>query len=59
MKTKQGLYWLAAFIPAPVMFIMSNWALCDIAYDGFILGKMHMSIPSAWRLKPFSPCLAR
>ena len=45
MKTKQGLYWLAAFIPAAVMFIMSNWALCDIAYDGFILGKMHMSIP--------------
>ena len=47
MKTKKGLYWLVAFIPAVIMFIMSNWALVDMVYAGFVKGQGHMSLPYA------------
>ena len=42
---KKGPYWLVAFLPAVVMFTMSNWALVDAAYSGLVLGKGHASIP--------------
>ena len=44
MRTRKGLYWLAAFIPAMGMFVMSNWALCDLVYEGLALGKVHISL---------------
>ena len=38
--------WIAAFIPAVFMLIMSNWALLDFIYVGWILGKGHQVIPA-------------
>ena len=46
MKTKQNSkVWLVAFIPAVLMFIMSNWALGIAIVDGWVLGKGHPAIP--------------
>jgi carbon starvation protein len=42
---KDSKVWLAAFIPAVVMFVMSNWALVIAVYDGWVLGKGHPSVP--------------
>lgn len=42
---KNSKTWLAAFIPAVFMFIMSNWALAQSVYDGWVLGKGHYIIP--------------
>ena len=42
---KGSKVWLAAFIPALVMFTMANWALVLDVYNGWILGKGHPSIP--------------
>ncbi|MBC7943613.1 carbon starvation protein A [Candidatus Saccharibacteria bacterium] len=46
LKTgKSAKYWLVSFIPAVLMFIMSNWALTVAVYDGWVLGKGHPAIP--------------
>jgi len=42
---KDSKVWLAAFIPAVLMFTMSNWALVLAVYNGWVLGKGHPSIP--------------
>jgi len=42
---KNSNVWLAAFIPAIVMFTMSNWALVLAVYDGWILDNGHPSVP--------------
>ena len=42
---KGSRVWLAAFLPALVMFIMANWALVLDVYNGWVLGKGHPSIP--------------
>jgi carbon starvation protein len=42
---KNSKVWLASFIPAVLMFIMSNWALTMDVYNGWVLGKGHPSIP--------------
>ncbi len=47
-NTKSGRgkkYWLVPFIPAVLMFIMSNWALVIGVYEGWVLGKGHPAIP--------------
>ncbi len=38
-------YWLVAFVPAVLMFAMSNWALVVAVIDGWVLGKGHPAIP--------------
>lgn len=43
---KNSKVWLFAFIPAVLMFIMSNWALVMAVYTGWFLGKGHPSIPA-------------
>jgi len=46
LNTKKGSkVWLVAFIPAILMFTMSNWALLLDVYNGWVLGKGHPSIP--------------
>jgi carbon starvation protein len=46
LKTgKSAKYWLVSFIPAVLMFLMSNWALTVAVYDGWVLGKGHPAIP--------------
>jgi carbon starvation protein len=46
INSKKGSkVWLTAFIPAVLMFVMSNWALVLDVYNGWILGKGHPSIP--------------
>ncbi|HYH02117.1 MAG TPA: carbon starvation CstA 5TM domain-containing protein, partial [Bacillota bacterium] len=42
---KDSKVWLAAFIPAVVMFTMSNWALLVDVYNGWFLDKGHPVIP--------------
>jgi carbon starvation protein len=42
---KNSKVWLVAFIPAVLMFIMSNWALVIAVYTGWFLGKGHPAIP--------------
>ncbi|MDO8803142.1 MAG: carbon starvation CstA family protein [Elusimicrobiota bacterium] len=42
---KGSRVWLAAFLPALVMFTMANWALVLDVYNGWVLGKGHPSIP--------------
>ncbi len=42
---KNSKTWLAAFLPAVFMFIMSNWALAQAVYDGWVLHKGHYIIP--------------
>jgi carbon starvation protein len=42
---KNSKVWLAAFIPAVLMFLMSNWALGIDLYKGWVLGTAHPSIP--------------
>lgn len=37
--------WLVAFIPAVIMFIMSNWALVIAVYNGWVLKTTHPSVP--------------
>lgn len=45
-NTREGSkVWLATFIPAVLMFIMSNWALAMCVYDGWVLGKGHPAVP--------------
>lgn len=46
VNTRKGSrVWLAAFLPAVVMFVMANWALARSVYDGWVLGSGHPSIP--------------
>ncbi len=46
MHTRKGSrVWLAAFIPAVIMFAMSNWALVIAVYNGWVLKTTHPSIP--------------
>ncbi|MGE5544688.1 MAG: carbon starvation protein A, partial [Bacillota bacterium] len=42
---KNSKIWLVAFIPAVVMFVISNWALALGIYDGWVLGVGHPAIP--------------
>ncbi len=42
---KKSKVWLVSFIPAIVMFIMSNWALIIDVRKGWILGQGHPSVP--------------
>jgi carbon starvation protein len=42
---KDSKVWLAAFIPAVIMFVMSNWALVIAVYNGWVLKTTHPSIP--------------
>jgi len=42
---KKSKVWLAAFIPAILMFTMANWALVLDIYNGWVLGKGHPSVP--------------
>lgn len=42
---KKSKVWLVSFIPAIVMFTMANWALVLDVYNGWILHKVHPSIP--------------
>jgi len=42
---KNSKIWLIAFIPAVVMFVLSNWALLLGIYDGWVLGVGHPAIP--------------
>lgn len=42
---KDSKVWLAAFIPASVMFVISNWALVLAVYDGWVLKKGHPTVP--------------
>lgn len=37
--------WLVSFIPASIMFIMSNWALVRDVINGWVKGQGHPSIP--------------
>lgn len=37
--------WLVPFVPACVMFLMSNWALLIAIYNGWVLGTGHQAIP--------------
>ena len=37
--------WMAACIPAVLMFLMSNWALMLSIYDGWVLGLGHPAVP--------------
>lgn len=41
---KNSQIWLAAFIPALLMFIMSNWALVMTVYNGWFLGEGHPAV---------------
>ncbi len=43
---KNSKVWLVAFIPAVLMFIMSNWALVMAVYTGWVLGTGHPAIPA-------------
>ncbi|MGI6549545.1 MAG: hypothetical protein ACOX4Q_05800 [Syntrophomonadales bacterium] len=46
INTRKGSkVWLVSFIPAVVMFVISNWALALSVYEGWILGKGHPAIP--------------
>lgn len=46
IKTRKGSWvWLTTFIPAIIMFVMSNWALAREVYNGWVLGTGHPSIP--------------
>jgi len=46
MHTRKGSkVWLVAFIPAVIMFVMSNWALVIAVYNGWVLKTTHPSIP--------------
>ena len=46
LNTRKGSkVWLVSFIPAILMFVMSNWALVLAVYSGWGLGKGHPSIP--------------
>lgn len=46
MKEYEGSKtWLAAFVPAVFMFSMSNWALAQAIYNGWVLNKGHFIIP--------------
>jgi len=42
---KKSRVWLVAFIPAVIMFIMSNWALVIAVYNGWVLKTTHPSVP--------------
>lgn len=42
---KNSKVWLASFIPAVLMFVMSNWALMIDVHKGWVLGKGHPSVP--------------
>jgi carbon starvation protein len=44
-KKKGNKLFLVAFIPAILMFLMSNWALLSDIYKGFVLHQGTMSIP--------------
>lgn len=44
-KTSKGMFWLASFIPAVFMLIMSNWALVNAVYTGWVVGAGHVAIP--------------
>lgn len=37
--------WMAACIPAVLMFLMSNWALLLSIYEGWVLGLGHPAVP--------------
>lgn len=37
--------WLVSFIPAVLMFLMSNWALATAIIDGWVKGNGHPAIP--------------
>ena len=39
--------WMAACIPAVLMFLMSNWALLLSIYEGWVLGLGHPAVPVA------------
>lgn len=46
INTRKGSkVWLVSFIPAVVMFVISNWALGLSVYEGWILGEGHPAIP--------------
>lgn len=45
-NTKKGSkVWLASFIPAILMFLMSNWGLAIDVYKGWVLKTGHPSVP--------------
>jgi len=46
MKSRRdSKVWIAAFIPAMIMLVMSNWALITFIHTGWVLGKGHPIIP--------------
>lgn len=46
VNTNKGTkLWLVPFIPAVLMFMMSNWALVIAVIDGWVYGKGHPAIP--------------
>jgi carbon starvation protein len=46
LNTRKGSkVWLVSFIPAALMFVMSNWALVAAVLDGWVGGKGHAAIP--------------
>ena len=42
---RESKVWMAACIPAVLMFLMSNWALMLSIYDGWVLGLGHPAVP--------------
>ena len=42
---RKSKVYLAALIPAVIMFILSNWALCIAVYDGWVLHKGSAAVP--------------
>ncbi|MHB1392211.1 MAG: carbon starvation CstA family protein [Clostridia bacterium] len=46
LNTRKGSkVWLVSFIPAALMFVMSNWALVTAVLDGWVKGQGHAAIP--------------
>ena len=44
-ERKGSKVWLVSFIPAVLMFLMSNWSLVIAVHNGWVLGNGHPAIP--------------